>query len=465
MKDTELIQEYIIRDMSEGVMAVGFDGKITFLNPAAEEILACKAADLVGQPFAAAFFEYDENDAFNQAILNAVYDRDHSHESIVDYYTGNVTKQLHVTTSFLRNHEETVGIVCVLDDVSELNELRDALRAMERIKAINDQLELRNKLLSETFGRYLSDEIVRQLLETPDGLELGGKKRTITVIMSDLRGFTAMSERMEAQALLEMLNHYLGEMTDIIESYDGTIIEFIGDGILAIFGAPLPNEKHAEKAVAAALAMQAHMQEINLWNREHGYPELQMGIGINSGEIIVGNIGSNTRTKYGVVGSHVNLAGRIESYSVGGQVLISPATRNLISVPLEILTQQTVMPKGVENALTLSHIIGIGAPYHLHYQAEDEELLPLDKSVSAAFRCIHEKHVDTLPSIGKIISLGHTGALLETDAVLEEYLNLELDIGGKLLAKVVRCLGDGRYLLRFTSLPVCFDSWYEMAFL
>ena len=262
----EFIRESIIRDMSEGVMTIGFDGIVTYLNPAAEKILARKTDEIVGQPFALCFFDYPENDNFSQTILDAAYDRDHTHENVASYFTGEETRQLHVTTSFLHDGEERVGIIVVLSDISELVELRDAVKAMERIKALNGQLELRNKLLSETFGRFLSDEIVRQLLDTPDGLTLGGKKRTLTVMMSDLRGFTAMSERMEPQSLLAMLNHYLGEMTEIIQRRNGTIIEFIGDGIMAIFGAPAPSDCQASDAVAAAVEMQARMEAINAWN-------------------------------------------------------------------------------------------------------------------------------------------------------------------------------------------------------
>ena len=154
---TEFIRESIIRDMSEGVMAIGFDGIVTYLNPAAERILVRKAEEMVGQSFAMCFFDNLENDNFSQTILDAAYDRDHTHENIVSYFTGEETRQLHVTTSFLCDGEERVGIIVVLSDISELVELRDAVKAMERIKALNGQLELRNKLLSETFGRFLSD--------------------------------------------------------------------------------------------------------------------------------------------------------------------------------------------------------------------------------------------------------------------------------------------------------------------
>lgn len=462
MNHADIIQNHIMRDMSEGVMAIGFDGMISFVNPAAAEILQMSAEELTGRAFASCFFEYAENDAFNQMILDAVYDRDNTHESVVDYYTGTAHRQLHVKTSFLRDEEATVGIVCVISDVSELTELRDALKAMERIRTMNAQLELRNKLLSETFGRFLSDEIVRQLLETPDGLMLGGKKRVLTVIMSDLRGFTALSERMEPHGLLEMLNHYLGKMTEILQKRSGTIIEFIGDGIMAIFGAPAPNDCHAADAVAAAIEMQAEMAQINAWNLERGYPMLQMGIGIHTGEVIVGNIGSEKRTKYGVVGSNVNVAGRIESYTVGGQILISPQTREAISAPLTVVSEQSVLPKGVDQPMVLSHVVGIGAPYGLSCLSGGEAPKPLAAPLRADFLCIREKHVDELPNKGFFTALCETGAILQTPLALEPFSNLQFDTGGKLFAKVLSG-ENGRFLLRFTSLPEGFDDWLRQA--
>ena len=230
-------------------------------------------------------------------------------------------------------------------------------------------------------------------------------------MMSDLRGFTAMSERMEPQSLLAMLNHYLGEMTEIIQRRNGTIIEFIGDGIMAIFGAPAPSDCHASDAVAAAVEMQARMEDINVWNGERGYPVLEMGVGINTGEVIVGNIGSEKRTKYGVVGSHVNLCGRIESYTVGGQVLISPKTRSMVSEPLDIAMEQEVFPKGVKTPLTLAQVTGIGGAYGVSCRQREEMPEPLACPAPVSFVAIHEKHVDAEPSAGQFTAMSRSGAV------------------------------------------------------
>lgn len=453
----ELIQQSILRDMSEGIMALRPDGVIRFVNPALAQILEKDAASMVGKRFAAVFFGEIENDAFNQAVLDAIYDASSAQERFVPFDTGTRIKQLRVRASFLRSGVERVGVVLVVSDLTELTELQNAVQAMERIRALNDQLELRNRLLNETFGRFLSDEIVRQLLDTPDGLALGGKKQTLTILMSDLRGFTAMSERMEATALITMLNYYLAEMTEIIQRRGGTIIEFIGDGILAIFGAPTPSERHAADAVFAAVEMQARMAEINRWNTVHGFPALQMGIGIHTGEVIVGNIGSEKRTKYGVVGSHVNLCGRIESYTVGGDILISPTTRKGIAEPLEIARETEVLPKGAENPMVLSLVTGIGG---ITCREAVEPPRPLARPILVRFRTIHEKHVDAAFLEGRFTALSREEALLETDAALAPFDNLELETGGldMVYCKVLSG-ADGTTALRFTSTPPEFEHF------
>src|SRR5262249_45099867 len=170
----------------------------------------------------------------------------------------------------------------------------------EKLKEANQQLELRNRFIRATFGRYLSDEVVASLLESSEGLDLGGEKRTATLLMSDLRGFTPLSERLAPEQVLTITNRYLSAMVDVILRYQGTINEFVGDAILVIFGAPISREDDAQRAVACAIAMQQAMTSVNEQNRRAGLPEVEMGIGVHTGDVVVGNIGSHKRTKYGV---------------------------------------------------------------------------------------------------------------------------------------------------------------------
>lgn len=453
-------RENIIKNMTEGIMVIGFDGVIKFANQAALETLGFAEDQLIGKKFAALFFEDEQNDQFTQAVLDSIYDRNKAHQAIVPYNTGERTLHLRVISSFLKEGDERIGTIIVFSDLSEIMDLRDAVKSMEKIKALNDQLEMRNKLISETFGRFLSDDIVRHLLDTPEGLRLGGDKRELTIMMSDLRGFTAMSERMDPADLISMLNHYLGEMTEVIQYRHGTIIEFIGDGILALFGAPEPSETHASDAVAAALEMEARMGAINQWNEERGYPVLEMGIGINTGEVIVGNIGSEKRTKYGVVGSHVNLCGRIESYTVGGQVLISPTTKELVKEELEVAKSLHVYPKGANGELELSQITGIGAPYNIHVEVVESVLQQIERPIAVCMYKIEGKHGTDKVLYGGITAVASDGAVLETDAEFEIYDNLQINAGGKLFCKVIDKTDKG-YQLQYTSIPTGYALWLK----
>ena len=190
----------------------------------------------------------------------------------------------------------------------------------DKVRERTDQLEVRTRFIEQTFGRYMSSEIADSLLKSAEGLDFSGQKKIVTIMMSDLRGFAAFSDALPPETIVKLLNNYLSEMTTVIQKYNGTIDEFIGDAILTIFGAPFQRPDDAERAVACALEMQRAMPRVNAWNAEHGLPELEMGIGINTGEVVAGNIGSRKRAKYGVVGSNVNLAGRIEGYTIGGQI-------------------------------------------------------------------------------------------------------------------------------------------------
>src|SRR2546422_4807051 len=241
------------------------------------------------------------------------------------------------------------------DDLETMLEMTtdhaDALEADLQSQA--EALARRSQFIRATFGRYVSEEVVAQLLDAPEGLELGGAKRKVTILMSDVRGFTALAERLAPQEVMTFVNRYLEAMVDVILAYRGTIIEILGDGLLVLFGAPLSRDDDAERAVACALAMQLRLDATNAPNRRAGLPDVDMGIGIHTGEVVVGHIGSQQRTKYGVVGSAVNLTGRIESYTAGGQILISPTTYAETAALLTVSQQMTVTPKGVAAPITL----------------------------------------------------------------------------------------------------------------
>lgn len=238
-------------------------------------------------------------------------------------------------------------------------------RANDHVRELVTEVERRNKFIRSVFGRYLTDDIAETLLDSPEGLHMGGERREITILLADIRGFTNLSSQLEPEKVVMLVNNFLSEMTRVIISHGGTIDEFIGDAILALFGAPRAMENHAEKAVACALEMQQAMQAVNELNLQSGLPELATGIGINTGEVIVGNIGSEQRAKYGVVGHNVNFASRVESYTEGGQILVSDRTLEACAGLLETRGEMSVRPKGFDEDVLIHDVFGIGGPYQI----------------------------------------------------------------------------------------------------
>jgi class 3 adenylate cyclase len=232
------------------------------------------------------------------------------------------------------------------------------------LKVSEERLQLAD-FIRETFGRYISRKVVDEIIEKPAGRRIGGRAETVTVLMSDLRGFTSMSESRDAEEVVRVLNRYLDRMSRVIVKYDGMIDEFIGDGILAVFGVPEKKEADPARAVACALSMQNALQELNDEMRTEGYPAFEMGIGINTGSVIVGNIGSEVRTKYGIMGAVVNRASRIESNTVGGEVLIGEETYRLVREYVTTDPPRSVMMKGLKSPLVYYSVTAIGHPYNV----------------------------------------------------------------------------------------------------
>jgi adenylate cyclase len=346
----------------------------------------------------------------------------------------------------------------------EKKRLQDLEKEQKRqLQELNAALEVRNRFIRQTFGRYLSDDIVETILEKPDGLKIGGEKRQATILMSDLRGFTSLSERLPAEDVVSMVNIYLETMTEIILKYQGTIDEFIGDGILVIFGAPFQSPDDARRAVACAVEMQLAMASINERNRQAGFPEIALGIGVNTGKMVVGNIGSQKRMKYGVVGRHVNLASRIESYTVGGQIFISEGTLNECGDILRIDNSMQVMPKGVQEPLTIYEVGGIAEDYQLFLPKPEVDWIELTKQLPVQFAVVEGKHVGKLNYKAIIVRLAPQMAEITAEILPPRLSNLRLSlydrqerlITNNLYVKVLKHLSDHPPLFQvnFTSIP------------
>jgi adenylate cyclase len=210
-------------------------------------------------------------------------------------------------------------------------------------------------------SRYLHPGVVKELLKSPVAAQLGGKRSEITVLFSDIRGFTTLSEKLDPEEVVGLLNEYLAEMTDIIFSYDGTVDKFEGDAILAFFGAPQPCEDQAERAVKTALEMREHLAGLGDKWMDRTHSPLRIGIGINTGQAMCGNIGSGRRMEYTVIGDTVNLASRLQDLTKEYQVpiLISGATQERVQHMCETHSLGSIQVRGREQSVDIFEVAGL----------------------------------------------------------------------------------------------------------
>jgi adenylate cyclase len=203
------------------------------------------------------------------------------------------------------------------------------------------------KFIENTFKYYLMPDVIDDLKNNPHKLKLGGEKRTVTILFSDIRGFTTISENLSPAELTRVINEYLTAMTDIIMEHRGLVDKYIGDAIMAFWGAPVENANQAEDAVNAVIAMSKKLQELNIEWKARRIPEIHIGVGLNKGEVIVGNMGSEKRFNYTIMGDEVNFGSRLEGLTkkYGSECLISESVNNELKNFL-IREMDTVIVKG-----------------------------------------------------------------------------------------------------------------------
>jgi adenylate cyclase len=233
------------------------------------------------------------------------------------------------------------------------------------LSAIGSQMDtaifenLEQHRLRQVLGRSVDPHIMEKLLASPNVDFLKGERSVLTVLYADIRGSTSLAERIDPEILVGFINHYLGQMTDVILSFEGTLDKFVGDEVMALFGAPFHQEDHALRAVRAGLAMQkAHQTVMEIW-QDRGVETAPIGIGIATGELIVGEMGCPQRADYTVIGRAANLGARICGVADAGQVFISQATYDLVKHAVEAIPITNMQFKGVDGNVTVYHITSV----------------------------------------------------------------------------------------------------------
>jgi adenylate cyclase len=290
--------------------------------------------------------------------------------------------------------------------------------------------------------------------------ESSTKTSEVTILLSDLRGFTAMAEQFPAASVVEMLNRYFSKMSEIIiTDHGGMIDKFMGDAIMVIFGARTGRSDALERALSCAVHMQIAMDEVNRENESLGLPALYMGIGINTGTVITGKVGSNLHSEYTVIGDEVNLASSIEAFSLRGQILISENTYQRAKDYIETGDPTTVFVKGKKDPVSLHELLSIKQPSQLFVPRREVRKSPRI-NIDMPFTYQHVDGKEILPEKykGRIIDIGYNGLLSALPEQLEVFTEIKLTIALSMLenemsdiyAKVLRTKKqNGQYLINF----------------
>lgn len=325
------------------------------------------------------------------------------------------------------------------------------LKAGDRAEARAQELTTRNRFVEDVFGRHVSKDVMKHLLASPSGQGIS-ERREVTFLMADIRGFSHLAESMTPEDSVAVLNGYLDVATEVILSHNGTIIEILGDGLLVFFGAPVADEKAPEHAAHAALELMQAMDALNERHRSLGYPKMAIGIGIHTGEAVVGTIGSSQRQKYAALGRSVNLVARIEDQTLAGQVLVSDATHDALgdlAVTRGDPAQMRV--KGFASPVTIRDLTGLRAPYDIALPNPFTELTPHEPPTDASIALvINNRIARTHPAA--IISSSPEALRLRTELITDVFDELVVIDGQRnVFGKVREIDQSGELLLAVTS--------------
>ncbi len=329
--------ESILRTMATGVVTLDPDGSVAYANGAALRIFTKQEQMRLGQP-SAEFFGCAQNPALSASIEQALQTKEAFTTYDLQYRKGEDVLNVNVHALPLQDSKgKSLGAVVIADDITQ-----------------------EQKLMS-TLCRYVTRQVAEQCLKDRDKLKLGGNRSMVSVLFSDIRNFTTISEQSRAEEVVSLLNEYFSRMLDPIFLYEGTLDKFIGDAIMAVFGAPVTQANDAERAVKAAREMRRALKKYNVERQVRGLPPLGNGIGITKGEAISGNIGSEQRMDYTVIGDTVNVASRLEGLTKNYEykILVNDGVYQEIKDKIPCVDLGFAHVKGKEGEV---HIYGVPDP-------------------------------------------------------------------------------------------------------
>ena len=345
VKQQEQTQRDMLRSLTNGVFSIDRNGRIIAANESAKELVGLSPDAEVEKQFVRDLVHLEKGD-FDAWIERALEAQDE--KSREQYYPDLTLKQ----ASGANEHSINLSINTIAD-ATDSSQVSGVLIVMEDI---SDE-----KRLKLTMSRYMSEEIARQLFENPDAAKMGGDRKEVSVLFSDIRSYTTLTESMTAEDVVIMLNDYFESMVDAVFHYKGTLDKYIGDAIMAVYGSPLPLDDHAWMAVQTAIEMRKRLIEFNAKRKENNLTAIRIGIGLNSDTVISGNIGSSRRMEFTAIGDGVNLGSRLESASkqYGTDIIISEYTYAPCRDRVWARELDRVRVKGKHNPVSIYELVGL----------------------------------------------------------------------------------------------------------
>lgn len=355
VKQQEQMQRDILRSLTNGVISTDRNGLIIAANEKARELLGL-ASDEVIEGRSLVEVVHLKTKTLGENTTETTTKRGEFTDWLQRALTpkdSNRDREQYYPDQALMAGEEEHSINLSINAISDAADASNIYGALVVMEDISDE-----KRLKSTMYRYMTQELAEQLLES-GSLELGGNRKDVTILFSDIRSYTTLTEKLQAEEVVSMLNEYFETMVEAIFMHKGTLDKYIGDAIMAVFGSPLPLEDHAWKAAQTSIEMRHRLAAFNLRRRQEGKDEIRIGIGINSGQVISGNIGSSKRMEFTAIGDGVNLSSRLEGASkqYGCDIVISENTYESCGDRLIVRELDRIKVKGKNEPVSIYELV------------------------------------------------------------------------------------------------------------
>ena len=328
--EAKQFNESILGSIATGVITINSIGEVDSINKAGENILKTEKQKIIGNHY---MYIFENDNEIIELITKTEENKKIYSEINIPFQTASDDTIINISVApRIDINNNTEGVVIAIEDISDINKVKN------------------------TFKRYVSKQVVDNLLDDDTNLNLGGEDREVTILFTDIRGFTSMAEKMEPEKVVLTLNEYFSEMIDIVFKYNGTLDKIIGDELMIVFGAPLSSEDDTERALKTAIEMQNKITELNKVRKKRKEPPILVGAGINRGQVVSGNIGSRDMMDYTVVGDTVNLGSRLCSAAAAGEIIVSGKVRKSTGEQFIYKELEPIKVKGKKNKIDVYQV-------------------------------------------------------------------------------------------------------------